>query len=339
MASRKKASKKLPKKSRVVAPQVKEIKAGTGKITVEARPDLMEKSLYASDRTVRFDFVGKNKLWLISSVVIILAGLILFFARGFNFGIDFTGGNFLEVKFKQDVSITELRSQMENLGYGKAILQSTDTDQYIIRTTVLTEAEKDVIIDGLDKNIGIQRPLVQDRKVAAGFSQTITRNALIAVAISLAGILVYIWIRFSVRFALVAIIELFHDILIILAFYILTFREFNTITIAVMLTILGYSLVDAIVIFDRIREELRINKVDHFPVIINYSINKSLGRTLTTSATTLFPVIVLLIIGNETLKDFAFGLLIGVISGSYSSIFIGGPLLIAWNKRFPIYKK
>lgn len=298
-----------------------------------------EKSMYANDRSIKYDFVGKNRYWIIFTTVLIIIGIVFFFVKGFNFGIDFLGGNLMEIKFKQSVSINELRQEMENIGYGKAILQNTQTDRYIIRTTPLTEEQKDLILGTLDKNIGIERPLIQDRNVAPGFSQTITRNALIAVAISLVGILIYVWIRFSVRFAIVAIIELLHDILLILSFYAITQREFNTTSIAVMLTILGYSLSDAIVIFDRMREELRLNKKDSFPVIVNYSINKILVRSLTTTATTLFPVIILIIIGNETLKDFAFGLLVGILSGTYSSIFVGAPILIAWNKRFPKYRK
>jgi preprotein translocase subunit SecF len=290
-------------------------------------------------RTYRFDFIGRSKFVVIASTLFIITGIIFFFLRGLNFGIDFRGGNLMEVQFSKDVTITELRKTMEDLGYGKAILQNTASDRYIIRTTELTGEEKTKILDGLDKDIGITKPLIQDRDVEAGFSRTITRNALTAVAISIAGILIYIWIRFEVRFAIVAIIELMHDLLIILSFYIITFREFNTITIAVILTILGYSLSDAIIIFDRMREELRISRRDRFIDLANYSMNKTLVRSLITGTTSLFPIIVILIIGNETLKDFAFGLTLGIISGSYSSIFIGPPILTAWNNRFPRYKK
>ncbi len=291
------------------------------------------------ERAYKFDFIGKSKFVVIVSTLFIITGIILFFIRGFNFGIDFRGGNLMEVQFTRVVEISELRQEMEDIGYGRAILQSTADDRYIIRTTELTDEEKASILDNLDEDIGITRPLIQDRGVEAGFSRTITRNALIAVAISIAGILIYVWIRFAVRFAIIAIAELLHDLLIILSFYVITFREFNTTTIAVILTILGYSLSDAIIIFDRMREELRVRRTDRFIDLANYSINKTLVRSLGTAATTLFPIIVLLIIGNETLKDFAFGLTLGIVSGSYSSIFIGPPLLTVWNNRFPKYKK
>ena len=291
------------------------------------------------ERAYRFDFLGKSKFVVIISTVFIIAGIIFFFTRGFNFGIDFRGGNLMEVKFGKSISIADLRSTMTKIGYGKAILQSTAPDRYIIRTVQLTDEEKTRILDDLDEKVGITRPLIQDRNVAPGFSQTITKNALIAVVISIAGILIYVWIRFAVRFALIAILELLHDLLIILSFYTITYREFNTTTIAVILTILGHSLSDSIVVFDRVREELRFRQRDSFPDLVNYSINKIIVRTFSTTATTLFAIIVLLIVGNETLKDFAFGLFIGIISGSYSSIFIGPSVLVAWNKRFPVYKK
>lgn len=298
-----------------------------------------EKQVVTDRSSYKFDFIGKRKIWFIFSTILLITGIVFFFVRGFNYGIDFLGGNLMEVKFKQDVPISELRKAMEDIGYGKSILQSTASDQYIIRTVPIDVKEKNKILDNLDKKIGIVRPLVQDRNVAAGFSKQITKNALIAVAISIVGILIYIWIRFEVRFAIVAVIELLHDLLILLGFYAITYREFNTTSIAVILTILGYSLSDTIIVFDRVREELRLTKKDKFSDVVNYSVNKTLVRSLGTAATTLFPIIVLLIIGNETLKDFAFGLFVGIISGSYSSVFIGSPLLVVWNNKFPRYKK
>lgn len=299
----------------------------------------LEKQVVTDRSSYKFDFIGKRKIWFIFSTILLITGIVFFFVRGFNYGIDFLGGNLMEVKFKQDVPISELRKAMEDIGYGKSILQSTASDQYIIRTVPIDVKEKNKILDNLDKKIGIVRPLVQDRNVAAGFSKQITKYALIAVAISLVGILIYIWIRFEVRFAIVAVMELLHDLLILLGFYAITYREFNTTSIAVILTILGYSLSDTIIVFDRVREELRLTKKDKFSDVVNYSVNKTLVRSLGTAATTLFPIIVLLIIGNETLKDFAFGLFVGIISGSYSSVFIGSPLLVVWNNRFPRYKK
>lgn len=301
--------------------------------------DKISETVSLGERSYKFDYIRKSKFAVIISLTFIVAGLVMFLIRGFNFGIDFIGGNLMEIKFTKSISITELRDTMGSIGYGNAILQNTGENQYIIRTIPLSTEQKTLILDTLDAKIGIEQPLLQDRNVAPGFTHTIIKNTLIAVAISIAGILIYVWIRFAVRFALIAILELIHDLLIILSFYAITFREFNTTTIAVILTILGYSLSDAIIIFDRIREELRVNKRDKFIDITNYSVNKTIVRSLGTAATTLFPIIILLIIGNETLKDFAFGLFIGIVSGSFSSIFIGPQLLVGWNNRFPRYKK
>jgi protein-export membrane protein SecF len=310
----------------------------TGK-KIPKKDNMVIEQTVLAERPYKFDFIRNSKWGVVISLTFIIVGLVMFITRGFNFGIDFLGGSMMEIKFKNAVEITEVRKVMEDIGYGKSILQNTAADQYIIRTVPLTDTQKTLIIDTLDKKIGVIKPLVQDRKVAAGFSKTITQNMLIAVGISIAGILIYVWIRFAVRFALVAILELVHDLLVILSFYAITFREFNTTTIAVILTILGYSLSDSIIIFDRIREELHLSRKDSFIDLANYSMNKTLVRSIGTAATTLFPIVVLLIVGNETLKDFAFGLFIGIISGSYSSIFIGPPILVAWNNRFPKYKK
>ncbi|HHT78640.1 MAG TPA: protein translocase subunit SecF [Actinobacteria bacterium] len=292
-----------------------------------------------TDKTYRFDFIGKGKIFYIISLIIIITGIVFYFVRGFNFGIDFLGGNLMEIKFKQDTTVSEVRKVMEETGYGKSILQNTAPDQYIVRTVPINEDEKNRILDELDAKIGIERPLAQDREVAPGFSKQITKYALIAVAISLAGILIYVWIRFEVRFAVSAILKLMHDLMIMLSIYIITYREFNVTTIAVMLTVLGYSVNDTIIIFDRVREELRFNKRDRFFDIVNYSINKIFVRSMSAIITTLFPIIALLILGNPTLQDFAFGLFIGILSGTYSSMFIGSPLLVAWNNKFPKYKK
>lgn len=292
-----------------------------------------------TDKTYRFDFIGKGKIFYIISLIIIITGIVFYFVRGFNFGIDFLGGNLMEIKFKQDTTVSEVRKVMEETGYGKSILQNTAPGQYIVRTVPINEDEKNRILDELDAKIGIERPLAQDREVAPGFSKQITKYALIAVAISLAGILIYVWIRFEVRFAVSAILKLMHDLMIMLSIYIITYREFNVTTIAVMLTVLGYSVNDTIIIFDRVREELRFNKRDRFFDIVNYSINKIFVRSMSAIITTLFPIIALLILGNPTLQDFAFGLFVGILSGTYSSMFIGSPLLVAWNNKFPKYKK
>ena len=293
-----------------------------------------------------FNFVGKGKIWFIISSVVILAGIAGYLVQGgFNFGIDFLGGTLMEVEFDREVSIAEVRDVMENLDLGNAILQPVEPNRFnesnrvIIRTTPIDIKTKNEILNSLDENIGINKTPLQDRTVSPGFGKKITRNALIAIGVSILGILIYVWIRFELRFGATAIFALVHDVLVTLGVYAISNREINTATIAAILTILGYSLNDTIVVFDRIRENTSMARKLGYAQVVNNSINKTLTRSINTSVTTLFPIFLLLIAGSPALKDFAFALTIGIISGTYSSIFFASPILVAWNSRFPKYKK
>ncbi|MDZ7838225.1 MAG: protein translocase subunit SecF [Actinomycetota bacterium] len=291
-------------------------------------------------RDTNINFVGKRRIWYFISMAIIVAGIVGMLARGgFNLGIDFLGGSLMEVKFNQEVEVEQIREVMTDIGHSNAILQRTESDQFIIRTTIRDIETKNEILDALDKGIGVERPPLQDRNVMPGFGKLITRMALIAMGISILGILIYVWIRFEFRFGAAAILALFHDVLITLGVYAILHREINTSTIAALLTIIGYSLNDTIVVFDRIRENtVDANKIG-YGQMVNESINKTLSRSLNTSFTTLIPVVILLIIGSTALKDFALALTVGIITGTYSSIFIASQFLVTWNNRFPKFKK
>ena len=283
----------------------------------------------------------------------IIIGVAGYFIRGgFNLGIDFLGGSLLEVEFEEEVNVAEVREVMTDSGYSSAIIQmvkteliQTESNRFIIRikakelgTTISTE-EKNEILDSLDERIGLTGELLQDRAVDPGFSRVLINNALLAIGISIAGILIYIWIRFEFRFGATAILALFHDVLVTLGVYAILNREINTSTIAAVLTIIGYSLNDTIVVFDRIRENTPKTGKFGYSKVVNDSVNVTLSRSINTSLTTLFPVILLLILGTTALKDFALALAIGIISGTYSSMFFASPILVAWNNRFPRYKK
>lgn len=294
----------------------------------------------------KFDFIGKRRIWYIISAVIILVGIIGFFINGgFNFGIDFLGGSLIEVEFEGETSVSEIRDVMDDLGYGTSILQQTREDRYIIRLKAeeigksIISDEKERILAALDENIGINPELIQDRTVEPGFGNVLIRNAMVAIGISILGILIYIWIRFQFRFGATAIATLLHDVLVTLGFYAIMNREINTSTIAALLMIIGYSLNDTIVVFDRIRENTPQAGKLGYSVVINNSVNQTLTRSINTTITTLFAVILLLILGTTALKDFALALTIGIISGTYSSIFFASPILVSWNNRFARYKK
>jgi preprotein translocase SecF subunit len=286
-------------------------------------------------------------------MAVIIIGIAGYFLRGgFNLGIDFLGGSLIEVEFEKEVNVSEVREVMNELGYSSAILQMVKTDlvqtesnRFIIRIKAkelgepISTEEKDQILDLLDERIGVVGELLQDRTVDPGFSRVLINNALIAIGISIAGILIYVWIRFEFRFGAVAILALIHDVLVTLGIYAILNREINTSTIAAILTIIGYSLNDTIVVFDRVRENTPLTGRLGYSRVVNDSVNTTLSRSINTSITTLFPVILLLILGTSALKDFALALTVGIITGTYSSIFFASPILVAWNNRFPKYKK
>ena len=298
-------------------------------------------------RNYNFDFIGKRKIWFIISLAVVIIGIAGFFIRGgFNLGIDFLGGSLIEVEFEKEVNVAEVREVMNDLGYDSSILQmvktklvQTESDRFIIRTTPISTEEKKEILNLLDERIGLTGEPLQDRIVDPGFGKQITRYALMAIGISIVGILIYIWVRFEFRFGAVAILALFHDVMVTLGVYAILYREINTSTIAALLTIIGYSLNDTIVVFDRIRENTPMTRKLSYDRVVNNSVNITLSRSINSSVTTLFPVILLLILGTAALKDFALALAIGIISGTYSSIFFASPILVSWNNRFPKYKK
>ncbi|MBM3701849.1 MAG: protein translocase subunit SecF [Actinobacteria bacterium] len=291
-------------------------------------------------RNYNFDFIGKSKIWIIISLVMIIAGIAGYFIQGgFNLGIDFLGGSLMEVEFTRDVDVTEVRSVMNDIGFRNAILQRTESNKFILRTTPINTEVKNEILDSLDEKIGTTGTLLQDRNVDPGFGKQITKYAFIAVGIGIVGILIYIWIRFEFRFGAAAILALVHDVLVTLGVYAILNREINTSTIAAILTIIGYSINDTIVVFDRIRENTPTTRKLGYIKVVNDSINKILSRSINTSLTTLIPIILLLILGTAALKDFALALTVGIVTGTYSSIFIASPIVVAWNNRFPKYKK
>ncbi|MES0340826.1 MAG: protein translocase subunit SecF [Candidatus Humimicrobiaceae bacterium] len=299
-----------------------------------------------NQRKARFDFIGKRKIWFTISLIVVLIGVAGYFIQGgFNFGIDFLGGSLIEVEFDGSTDVGQIRDVLEDTGYGSSIIQQTDDNKYIIRIKAeeigksLEIEEKARILDALDEGIGINPVLLQDRTVNPGFGSILIRNALIAMAVSLAGILIYVWIRFEFRFGATAIVTLAHDVLVTLGVYAILNREINTSTIAALLTIIGYSLNDTIVVFDRIRENTPQSRSLGYANVVNQSVNMTLSRSINTSITSLFPVILLLILGTTALKDFALALTVGIISGTYSSIFFASPLLVVWNNRFSKYKK
>ncbi|MBF0280949.1 MAG: protein translocase subunit SecF [Zetaproteobacteria bacterium] len=292
----------------------------------------------------QIDFLGKKKIALLLSATIVALSIILVIAKGLNFGIDFTGGTLVETKFTQPPAISSIRDAISPAGYGQAIIQEFGSPtEIMIRIQNGEDANSAQIstevLDALHGTFGMNA--VEMRRVEFVGPQVgdeLTRAGIMAVLVAMIAILIYVTFRFEFRFALGADAALIHDVTIVLGIFALTGKEFTLPVVAAILTVIGYSLNDTIVVFDRIRERLAENKKRKNPedeiVICNQSINQTLSRTLMTSLTTLLVVISLFLFGGEIIHDFAFALLVGILVGTYSSIFIASPIMLALQGRF-----
>jgi preprotein translocase subunit SecF len=294
----------------------------------------------------------------------VTAFLMIIMGRA-NLGIDFTGGAEIIGSFEKPVSVNDLRSALSDVGYGKAKIQSITGEgfenSFMIRVqgsienaipeTTYTEdgnmvinmvaAEGDKLGDLLKQAIAEKFKdnrfiLDSTNNISAKVGEKLTGDAIKAIIFALLGILVYIWIRFDFRFGVAATIATFHDVLAVLGVYFLLNREVSLLVITALLTLAGYSLTDTVVVFDRIRENLKqFRKRTDYPSTINMSVNEVLSRTIITSITTLTVILTLLVFGGEVLFDFALALALGILVGTYSSVFVASPILVEWEKRAP----
>jgi len=285
---------------------------------------------------IKVDFIAKRFIAYACSIIAIGVGLTSFFMRGeANYGIDFTGGMIEQVKFTEPIKVGALRSELITQGISDAQIQTfgeRDLNEFIIRTKDDSEAK---IAATLNTLVGEGKyEILRVERVGPAVGHDLRTKAYKSVIYAMIAILLYIGWRFrSVSYGVAAIVALFHDVFVTMGMLALTGREISLPIIAAILTIVGYSLNDTIVVFDRIREDLKLMKRTAFPNIINASINQTLSRTLLTSFTTLIVVVFLFIFGGQVINDFAFTLLVGVIVGTYSSIYIASPLLIGWNRK------
>jgi SecD/SecF fusion protein len=281
-------------------------------------------------RQPNINFIGKRKVAYILSVVVIASGMVSFAMRGGkNFGIDFTGGALQQFKFKDPVNVEEVRTPLREIGHGDAIIQQfSGNRELIIRT--MRDISKELSAKFRERFEEGSYDLVRMERVGPAVGEDLRRKALLALFYAIIGICIYISFRFEFRFAIAAIIALAHDVLVSVGALSLTGRQLSLPVIAALLTIVGYSINDTIVIFDRIREDRRLMRKADYQTIINTSINQTLSRTLLTSLTTLLVVLALYFLGGEVINDFAFTLMVGVMVGTYSSVFVASPILLDW---------
>jgi SecD/SecF fusion protein len=259
--------------------------------------------------------------------------------KGLNLGIDFRGGTQIVFQTSPGKSLEDVRAGVADLGQNKAVLQGRGQAQdgkysrFQLRTEELTRGEQEQLSSQLRSEFS--GSIISVENVSSSFGRQIAKGAIIAIIVSLFLIVLYVTFRFDYKFALPIIAALIHDVLITVGIYSLTSREVTTATVAAVLTVLGYSIYDTIIIFDRIRENVPLMRRASFARIANVSLWETIRRSLATTFITLLPVASLLFFGGDTLKDFAFALLIGIGSGAYSSIFIAAPLLTMWKEREP----
>jgi len=295
-------------------------------------------------RNPRVDFVKVMRYAFLGSSSAIAAGLLFFVFQGPVYGIDFSGGTQMEVHFREPVSVGEIRQALSEVPFEGAKLDLSDSeikqidksDIFLIRFAntwgePLTKAVRERIREVFDGKLGGDW-LRQEVDVGPKIGTEMRGKAVKAVLFSLLGMLIYIAWRFEFRFGVAAIVALFHDVLFTAGLLTILRQEFDMPVLAALLTIVGYSLNDTIVVFDRIREKLRAMRRASFSEIVNLGINETLARTLMTSFTTLMVVLVLLTMGGRVIHGFALALTVGVIVGTYSSIFIASPVLVAWRR-------
>jgi preprotein translocase SecF subunit len=280
----------------------------------------------------KIDFVGRWKTWFAISGALLLIGVGFIALRGMNLGIDFEGGaKFTITGLDSGTTTSDVRQALPAAEREDALIQTYGGDGYEVRTPVISEAESREVRDSLGEELGAE---VSPTVISPTFGGQVRSQALQAVAAALIVIVVFISVRFEFAFAISAMVALLHDILITIGFYAITGREVNLVTVVAVLTVLGYSLYDTIIIFDRIRENspsAGYNK-RRFDEMINTSIRQVVRRSIYTSISTLIPITALLIFGESTLSDFAFALLVGILAGTYSSIFVASPVLALYKQ-------
>lgn len=288
----------------------------------------------------RFDIIGKRKIWYAISSVLIIASLFFMVTRGFNMGIDFTGGTIIDLRFEKAVNINDVRAVLNEYDLSNSTIQlsgesssSTESENVMIRTVDLEEQERKEVMAALTDKLGAYQVL-REEKVGATMGTELIMNAVYATIISWLLIIAYVSYRFEFKFGISAVLGLAHNVIIVLGAFALTQRQIDSSFVAALLTIIGYSINDTIVIFDRIRENLKLHfrKNGDIVELVNTSIYQTVTRSIYTVSTVLFATFALYFFGGDTTKDFAFALLIGFFCGAYTSIFIASPLWVTFRR-------
>ena len=285
---------------------------------------------------INLQFIPKKKVFFVFSALLVLVSVGLFTIKGLNYGIDFKGGIMIEVRTPEAAPIGDMRSRLSALGLGEVALQEfgQPTDVLIrIQRQAGGEAAQQVAVAKVKEALGSEVQYRRTEFVGPKVSEELFLDGLMAVSFAILAMLVYIWFRFEWQFGLGAVTALVHDVLTTIGLFAVLDLEFNLSTVAAILTIAGYSINDTVVVYDRVRENLRKFKKLPLSDLLNDSINQTLSRTLMTSLTTLLALLSLYFLGGEVIRDFSFAMIWGVIIGTYSSICLAVPVLLYLNIR------
>ncbi len=302
-----------------------------------------------------WNFFGLSKVTLGFSIAAMIVSLVLFLSMGLNFGIDFRGGTTIRTESTQQVDVASYRAAIEPLGLGDITISevfdpSFGADQYVTQIRIQAQEGEEasssdmieqvgVALSAIDSGLVLPFPAVES--VGPKVSGELIQTAVIAVVLAIAAVLGYIWLRFEWQFALGAVAALVHDVVLTIGIFALLQIKFDLAIIAALLTIVGYSLNDTVVVFDRVRENLRRFKQKALKDVLNLSINETLSRTVMTSVTTLIALISLFVLGGDVIRGFVFAMIWGVIVGTYSSVFVASAILLLlgvkrdWSKKDP----
>ena len=290
-------------------------------------------------RVTEFDFMGKRNMATALSCGIILIGFMsIVYHGGLKYGIDFAGGTLVQLKFETPPVIEEIRDGLRTIGLGESTIQEFGSKNHMLVRVERSEGKLEEIGTKIKNSlVGKHKAesIVVERVEMVGpkVGKDLREKAVLSIIYAIIGIVVYISWRFEFQYAIAAIIALIHDVLVTMGAFSLAEKEFTLVIVAAFLTIIGYSLNDTIVVFDRIRENMRRKGKTLFKDVVNVSINQTLSRTILTSGTTLLVVVALFFLGGEIIHDFSFALMIGVLVGTYSSIFIASVFLVYWENR------
>ena len=283
---------------------------------------------------INLSFIPKRKMFMVFSALLVAASVFMFLSKGLNYGIDFKGGIMLEIRTEKAANIAQMRTTLGDLGLGEVNLQEfgqpTDVLIRIQRQDGGEKAQQEAV-NNIKAALGSSVEYRRTEFVGPKVSDELFWDGLTAVGLAILAILIYIWFRFEWQFGLGAIVALSHDVITTIGIFALMGFEFNLSTVAAVLTIAGYSINDTVVVFDRVRENLRKYKKMPFPELLNNSINQTLSRTLITSVTTMLALLALYFLGGEVIRDFSFAMIWGVLIGTYSSISLAVPMLLYLN--------